>query len=218
LERHQTCGCSSFFATGRCRRRLAGGKTALGTRAGVSYAGGVSGFLRFVGVVNAAIWLGAGIFVLFVFPAVFSPEMHQLFGDEKTFKYYSGAVAMVLFKRFFALQYVCGTIALLHLIAEKLYLGRPFPRLGMAVVLVVFGLGLAGGVWLRPRMEGLRNTMYSATASQPQKDVAEQSFKRWHVISNLSMLVMIGGLLVHVVRVTRQEDTSRYVNFSKIWG
>jgi hypothetical protein len=127
-----------------------GGKTALGTREGVSYAGGVSGILRFVGVVNAAIWLGAGIFVLFVFPAVFSPEMHQLFGEEKAFKYYSGGVAMVLFKRFFALQYICGTIALLHLIAEKLYLGRAFPRLGTTVILVVFGLGLAaapdGGV------------------------------------------------------------------------
>jgi len=86
------------------------------------------------------------------------------------------------------------------------------------VILVVFALGLAGGVWLRPKMAGLRNTMYSTTASQPQKDAAEQGFKRWHVVSNLAMLVMIGGLLVHLVRVTRQEDTSRYVNFSKIWG
>ena len=193
-------------------------KTALGTRAGVSYAGGVSGFLRFVGVVNAAIWLGAGIFMVFVLPAVFSPEMHQLFGEEKTFKYYSGAVAMILFRRFFALQYFCGTIALLHLIAEKLYLGRAFPRLGTTVILAVFGLGLAGGVWFRPRMEGLRGTMYSSTASQAQKDAAEQSFKRWHVVSNLAVVVMIGGLFVHLVRVTRQEDTSRYVNFSKIWG
>ena len=73
-------------------------------------------------MVNAAIWLGAGIFyAAFVLPGVFSSDTRQLFTDETTFKYLrAGAVAMILFKCFFALQYICGVIALLHLFAEKL--------------------------------------------------------------------------------------------------
>lgn len=175
--------------------------------------------MRFVGVVNAAIWLGAGIFfAAFVLPGVFSSGTRQLFPDETTFKYYAGAVAMILFKRFFVLQYLCGVIALLHLFAEKLYLGRAFPRLGTSVVVGVFCLGLLGGIWLQPKMDGLRKVKYSATTTQPQKDAATQSFNRLHVVSDLAVVIMIAGLLVHIVRVTRQEDTSRYVNFSKIWG
>ena len=88
----------------------------------------------------------------------------------------------------------------------------------------VFCLGLLGGIWLQPKMDGLRKTMYSPTATQPQTHAATLSFKHWHVVSDLAVVVMIGGLLMHIIRVTKQEDTSRYVNFIqqnlalRFWG
>jgi hypothetical protein len=175
----------------------------------------VSGILRFVGIINAAIWFGAGVFfTLGILPAVFSHDLHKLFG-EPAYPYFSGAVALVLFKRFFVLQYICGAVAVLHLLAEKLYLGRPLPRVGMTLVLVMFGFGLLGGLWLQPRMEALRGTMYS---SQPpeQREKARHSFGLWHGISLLANFAIMGGLVVHLVRVTRPAEPGRYGTFYQI--
>jgi hypothetical protein len=178
----------------------------------------VSLFLRIIGIVNAAIWFGAGtFFALGVIPGVFSGELHKLFGDGYT--YYAGAVALALFKRFFVLQYICGAVALLHFVAEKLYLGRPFSSLGTALVVIIFGLGLMGGFWLQPKMEDLRQTMYSTTATAEQREKARHSFGAWHGISETANLLIIGGLLVHLLRVTRPPDSGGYgVLFPKFRG
>lgn len=173
--------------------------------------------MRFVGIVNAAIWFGAGVFfAAAILPAIFSPDMHKVFGvaaDSPYYPYYPGGVALVLFKRFFMLQYVCGIIALLHLFAEKLYLGRPLPRLGTALVIGIFSLALIGGVWLQPRMEILRQTIYTGT-NPDQKERARHSFGLWHGISEFANLVIIGGLLAHLVRVTRPGESDRYSTFT----
>jgi len=168
----------------------------------------VSVFLRIVGIVNAAIWFGAAtFFAAGVVPGVFSQDLHKLFGDG--YLYYSGAVALVMFKRFFVLQYICGTVALLHFLAEKLYLGKPFSRIGTALVLAILGLGLIGGFWLQPKMEGLRKDMYFG-ATPELKERARHSFGVWHGVSELANLLVIGGLLVHLLRVARQTDGARY--------
>ncbi len=189
-------------------------KTTLGTPDSPFYSGRVSGFLRFVGMVNAAIWFGAGIFfAAVILPAVFSPDMQKLLGPA-AYPYYSGSVALVLFKRFFALQSICGAVALLHLFAETLYLGRPLPRLGIALVTGLFCFGLIGGGWLQPRMENLRQTMYFGP-SPAQKEKARHSFGFWHGLSELVNLVVLGGLLVHFVQVTRPGEAVRHVGFTK---
>jgi Domain of unknown function (DUF4149) len=168
----------------------------------------VSGILRYVGIINAAVWFGAGIFfAAVVLPAVFSRDLHQLFG-ETAYPYYSGGVALVLFRHFFVLQYVCGALAILHLLAEKLYLGRALPRFGSALVLAILGLGLVGGLWLQPRMEKYRQTMYFGQ-TQEQKDSGRHSFYLWHGVSQLANLFIIGGLLVNLVRVAQPVGPAR---------
>jgi hypothetical protein len=170
----------------------------------------VSLFLRIVGIVNAAIWFGAGtFFAIGVLPGIFSRDLHHIFGDT-AYPYYAGAVALALFKRFFVLQYVCGAIALLHFIAEKLYLGRAYSALGTALVVIIFTLGLIGGFWLQPKMEELRQTMYSGTATVEQKERARHSFGTLHGMSEFANVLIIGGLLVHLLRVTRPPDSGRY--------
>ena len=174
----------------------------------------MSGFLRFIGTINAAIWFGAGIFfAAVVLPAVFSEDMRKVLGSS-AYPYYSGAVALILFKRFFALQYICGAIALLHLFAEKLYLGRALPRLGVALVTSIFCLGLKGGFWLQPHMEHLRQAMYFGP-SQEQREKARHSFGLWHGLSELVNLAVLGGLLIYIVHVTRPEEHVRYGGATK---
>lgn len=169
----------------------------------------MSVFLRIVGIVNAAIWFGAGtFFAVGVLPGIFSQDLHHIFGDTG-YPYYSGAVALALFKRFFILQYICGAVALLHFFAEKLYLGRPFSSLGTALVIVIFVLGLIGGFWLQPKMEDLRQTMYS-NAPVEQKEKARHAFGFWHGISETANVLIIGGLLIHLLRVTRPPNSGGY--------
>jgi hypothetical protein len=185
-------------------------KTALGRVAGHSYSARVSAFLRWVGIVNAAIWFGASIFLLVALGAIFSADILELFkksGDVSMF--YSGAVANAVFHRFFVLQYVCGIFALLHLLAERLYLGRTMSRLGTGLVGVLLLAALVGGAWVQPHMEDLRRTMYSSGTAEV-KARAEHSFKAWHVTSQCANLAVMAGLLAHLLRVTRSEESRRY--------
>jgi hypothetical protein len=162
----------------------------------------VSGFLRFIGILNASIWFGAGVFfTVGILPAVFSHDMKAAFGAGSS-PYFSGAVGLVLFRRFFALQYICGTIAVLHLLAEKFYTGRRLPQVGTSLVAVVFALGLIGGLWLQPKMEVLHHDIYLAPSAE-QKEAAHHSFWMWHGLSQFANLLIIGGLLGHLVRMTR---------------
>jgi len=183
----------------------------------------VSGFLRFIGVVNTAMWLGAGIFfAAVVLPAVFSQDMNkEVFhqpADSPFYSFYPGGVAVVLFRRFFVLQYICGFVGLLHLCAEKLYLGRAFPRLGTSIVAGALGLSLVGGIWLQPRMEKLRQTMYYGQ-NQEQKEKARHSFGMWHGISQFANLIVLAGLLIHIMSVSRPpNETIRYGTFTKFRG
>jgi len=178
----------------------------------------VIGFLRFLGVANAAVWFGAAIFfTLGVGPGIFSHDIEKLFG-EAVFRYYAGGVALVLIQRYFALQYICGTIALLHMFGEWLYLGRKAKRFTLWLIVTLFALGLVGGVGLQPKMKALRQTMYGS-ATPEQKERATHSFNTLHGVSQTANLFIIIGLAVYLMRVSRPPDTRPYsTNFTKFRG
>src|SRR5262245_44801334 len=90
----------------------------LGRRALIPYADRVIGFLRFIGIINAAIWLGGSVFfALFAEPAIFSPAMLTLL-EAKNFPYFSGAIAQILAERYYHFHLTCAVIAFLQLLAE----------------------------------------------------------------------------------------------------
>jgi hypothetical protein len=174
----------------------------------------VTGILRFIGILNAAIWFGAAIFfTLGVGPGIFSQNMHKVLGDAN-FSYYAGGVALVLIKRYFGLQLICGFIALLHIFAEWLYLGRKPNRLLLGLLVTLFSLGLLGDFWLEPKMTVLRQTMYANVAPE-QKESARHSFGLWHGTSQFANLLIIIGVGVYLLRVTRPPEAGRYSNFTK---
>ncbi|HYT59992.1 MAG TPA: DUF4149 domain-containing protein [Haliangiales bacterium] len=164
------------------------------------------GFLRFVGVANAAIWFGASIFfTLFVGPAFFSEKMISLLTRP-----YAGAAAQIIIERYFLMQQVCATLALVHLVAEWLYMGKPLQRLTLWLLLGISTLGLVGGYGLQPRLRRLHRTIYGSGSTLQQIEQARQSFKLWHGTSQALNLVVIAGVAVYLWRVTTPGSGYRY--------
>ena len=179
----------------------------LGIRRFRSYSAGMTVFLRYVGILNAAVWFGGSLFfALGVLPAVFSPEVRELF-QKSGYEYYAGGVALAVFHRYFMLHYFCGVVALLHLAAEKVYVGKAFNRFTWGLVLGLLSFSLIGGMWFQPHMEKLRHEKYF----NPRPELREQarhSFAIWHGVSEGVNMIVLIGLLAHLIHNTRAVQPS----------
>lgn len=161
--------------------------------------------LRFIGLLNAAVWIGAAVFfTLAAGPAFFSDEMARLLP-----KAYAGAAAQIVLKRYFWFHIICAVIALAHLVVEALYSGRPMSGFGIGLVSCMLLLSALGGQWLMPRMEKLHYEMYSPKSDAASVAAARKSFGMWHGISQLGNLVILGGLLVHLWRSSKDPYAIR---------
>ncbi len=168
------------------------------------------GFLRFIGVVNAAIWFGSAIFFTVVAgPTFFSEEMKSLFPPP-----YNGLAAQIFLKRYFYLQYFCGGIALLHLLLEKLYTGRT-ERFMSGLIAVILSISLLGGLWLQPKLKELHVVKYRGQTVELRAG-AGKSFGLWHGVSQTMNLFMTAGLLFYLWRVSSLNHPARVAGFRKL--
>ena len=170
-----------------------------------------------MGIVNAAVWFGAAIFfTAVVAPAVFSPETAALFGgNPETSRFYAGGVALILFERYFTLQVVCGTVALVHLLLERMYLGRKIAMWVRVLVMALLVLSLVGDYWVQPKMHDLRHSMYAAP-TPALREQARRAFGAWHGVAQTVNLIALGGLLVYLLRASRSAEPGRYGAFYQI--
>jgi uncharacterized membrane protein len=168
-------------------------------------------FLRFLGVLNAAVWFGAVIFFTFaVGPAFFSDAMLSLLGRP-----HAGAAAQIVLERYFGLQQWCAGLALAHLIAEWLYVGRPFQRLTLLLLMFLFTVGIVGGYVLQPRMKELHLKMHAAQLPAEEKGASARSFRILHGTSMVLNLFVMGGVLVYVWQVTRPANNTRFTSVNR---
>ena len=171
------------------------------------------GFLRFLGVANAAVWLGAAIsFTFAVGPAFFSDRMMTLLGsgNADVGRAFAGAAVQLLLERYYILHHVCGLIAILHVVAEWLYMGKPLQRLTLWLLLGIFALGLIGGYGLQPRLQGFHRTLYAPGSTTEQREQAKRSFNTLHAVSQGLNLIVIAGVLVYLWRVSVPSNGYRY--------
>lgn len=171
------------------------------------------GFLRFVGIANAAVWFGSGIFfTLAVGPAFFSEGMINLFGagNPQVGRAYAGAAAQVVLERYFLFHQICGGIALVHLLSEWIYMGRPLKRLSLFLTCGLLILGFIGGYSLQPRLQALHRTLYAPSSTIEQREAARKSFQLLHGVSQMLNLVVLGGVLVYLWRVTTPGSAYRF--------
>jgi len=175
-------------------------------------------FLRFIGVVNAAIWLGTSIFFSFgAGPALFSGDMRALLGANN-FPYYSGAIARIVLSSYFHFHVACGIIALLHLMAEKLYLGRPPSKFITSLLIGILTITMIGGLWMQPKMHDLHVAAYATKATPAERVAAMHSFRAWHGASQIINLFIICGILIYAWRVNNPPDTTTFVRPGKFGG
>jgi uncharacterized protein DUF4149 len=169
-------------------------------------------FLRAIGLLNVAVWFGAVIFfTVGVAPALFSPEVKALL--QQSYPILSGRLAMVVVSKYFLLHYWCGTVALLHQLAERFYLSKPLQRLTFGVLIGVCCLSLLNGLWLQSNLRKLHQVEYgrSDIYGPQQKAQASHAFRVWHGVSfGLNLLVM-GGLGVYLWRLANPGNGPRFV-------
>lgn len=169
------------------------------------------GLLRFIGLVNAAVWFGALVFfTLAVGPAFFSEQMLGLLGRP-----HSGAAAQIVLSRYFNLQIWCAGIALAHLIVEWLYTARPFQRYILLLLMVLFTLGLLGGFVIQPKMKELHLRMYAVESSETVRKSAGRSFGLLHGTSMVLNLFVISGVLVYLWHVAKPANTTRFASVTR---
>ena len=156
-------------------------------------------------------WFGAVIFfTLAVGPAFFSEAMLQLLGRP-----HAGAAAQIVLERYFSLQQWCAGLALAHLIAEWLYVGRPFQRLTLLLLMFLFTVGLLGGHVLQPRMKELHLKKYAVQTPPAVKESAGRSFRILHGTSMAMNLLVMGGVLVYLWQVTRPATNARFTSVNR---
>jgi hypothetical protein len=172
----------------------------------------VIAFLRFLGILNAAVWCGSAIFMVAGLPAIFSDKLKTLLTVQGV-----GLAAEALVARFFVVQCVCGLIALGHLTAEWLYAGRPARRFNIILATALLWVGLIGSFWVQPKMEELHRIKYFGR-SLAEREEAGKTFAVWHGISESVNLLVICGLVVYLWRVSSPDEPPRFGNFNKIRG
>ena len=190
---------------------------------------GVPGFLRFLGLFNAAVWVGGSVFSSFLAaPVFFTPEIKSL-----TPPPVNGLVAQAMLGRYFTLHILCGIVAVVHLLLEWLYSGGGFPRRAIAIVCVLLGLALIGGKFINPKLtvghQQKYHTKLKAESEPPvyekveyKEDVvqdavqdAERKFAVWHGVSQVINLAMVILLTWRFWRLANSEGPDNSSNFGQ---
>jgi hypothetical protein len=159
---------------------------------------------------NAAVWLGTAIFFTFgAEPACFSTDMHAALGIAKE-SYFSGAIAGVVMTRYYHIMLACSVVALLHLLSEWVYMGRPGRKFSFGLLAGLFVLLLIGSNAVQPALTRLNKKHYTST--QPaERESAARSFRVLNVAASAINILVIGGLVLYVWRVGSPSDTLRFV-------
>ena len=169
-------------------------------------------------MLNAAIWLGAAVFfTMCVVPALDSRDVSAVLG-EKYFAYVSGAVTQVIQTRYFYWHIVCAIVALLHVVAEWLYLGRTARRLWLSLLCGLLTASLFGGIWLGPKLRELHRAQHALNLRPEDRAAAVKRFQFWQGMFQAMNVFLIGGTAVYFWRVSNPPDELRFVGTPKFRG
>jgi uncharacterized membrane protein len=171
-------------------------------------------FLRFIGIVNAAVWFGSVFFFTFAGSPVFLSEAML----EILPRPHAEASAHILARRFYFFQYGCAAIALLHLLGEFLYAGRPFKQTTLYLLLGMLGLALIGGQLLQPRLQSLHREIYGPRSTAVQQEKSRRTYTFLHGARQFLNTLVSVGLLVYIWQIAMPGATPRFVAANKFRG
>ena len=167
-------------------------------------------FLRLIGITNAAIWFGAAFFHTLFADRAFTPEEMPFLPET-----YAVAAGHVLLKCYFALQSWCGGIALLHLMVEWLYAGRPLRRWSVYLVLFLFGWNLLGNFWLQPKLNQLHVEIHGIRSNPQQRQQSQKAYPFWNGFAKTVNFLGLFGLFGYLWQITGTGTPSRFIGTPK---
>lgn len=186
-------------------------ETRLGTRVDSTYGPPVITFLRFVGVMNAAVWFGGSAFhLLAVGPFFSSPATRWILGD-----LYAGGVGLLLWQRFYTLQYVCIAIVLLHSAAEWVYLGRGLSRLNAWLMSGLLALSLLGHLELQRAVSPAHWNRQNLKLLAEERARAERVYPLWSAVWQVTNIVLGVGAFFYAWRTLTTNVGPRFVTQTK---
>jgi hypothetical protein len=171
-------------------------------------------FLRFVGVISSAVWLGAlTTFTLVITPGCYSTAMLRLLPVT-----HAGASSLILWELYFRLGYLCSAVAIAHLVLECLYAGKSFRRVMTYLVGWSVVLTLLGGAVLLPRLQGLHLEAHGMRSTSQQRERAGTAFRSWQVVAQAANVATILGLAAYVWLLSNAAGNTRFVSATKFRG
>lgn len=172
------------------------------------------GFLRCIGLLNAAIWFGAGVFVMLgVGAAISSGDMKQLL--ETYYPSYSLRIDEILIARYYTLGIVCGIMAIIHLLAEQLYFGRAPQKRWLGLLVGMLAFILIARFSLEPKLNHLITNRFAVNAPPQIRAAATESFKAWNRVSWAGNFLVLVGLGFYLVRVGSGGEATRFIGSGK---
>ena len=181
----------------------------------------MTGIIRFLGILNAAIWLGGSVYFTFVAGQLpFAPETKALLGrlGQEPGAYLGGMIAQIGISRFFSFQLVCACVALLLLGAEWLYQERKGRKFLLGLLGALLLLTLTGDYWLRPKLNEFFKIKYATNYPTVKRQEAARAFAIWHGVSMTVNLFMLGGLAIYLWHMSRPPESPRFVRPQQIRG
>lgn len=162
--------------------------------------------LRFLTLLNAAVWIGTGIFFTFlVGPAFFSQEVAAFLPRP-----YVERLAEIMVGRYYLVFLGCAIASMVLVVADYLHTGR-LPAAGsLVVLLLLLGVAITSQFWLVPKLNTLHRVKYSSVATPEQKLEAQESFRRFHGLSQGGNLMGLIALGFYFWGVSRPLFSPRY--------
>jgi hypothetical protein len=173
----------------------------------------VIGFLRVIGLLNAAIWFGAAaFFALGAEPALFTHDTQGLL--KQSFPYLSVLLAQEVRMGFVYCSLGCCGVAWLHLLGHWIYLGQPIRKfslwlLGLMMVIVVVNQSV-----VQPRLKQAHLDSF-VRPSPLDRQAAHRTYERWRTYSQIGDWLMVGGLALYLWRVANPPETMRFFSATK---
>lgn len=163
-------------------------------------------------MLNAGIWLGAAVFCATALPAALnSREVIGLVGEQYA-PQVSSALSHIIITRLYNLQIFCAIVAGLHLLAERLYLGRAPRRIWLGWLALLAATSVIISVWLLPQVGRLQRQAYSTVVTPQVRSEAHQKVGLWRGMVSILNVGMIMGIGVYYWRVSHPENQPRFVS------
>ena len=175
-----------------------------------------------MGVMNATVWLGAGVFFTFIiWPAFSSDALMNIFGrfGRLAGEMYGTATFLELLDRYFLVNCYCGAIALFHLFVDWMYTGKPFKKStgGLLLALMLVG-GLGGYHWLKPILMKNHVTRFTPNVPAAEREEAKDGYTVVKWFTGVVNVFVIAGIGFYTWRLTQMPSAPRFNSAARFRG